>query len=617
MSAPFYFGGFPVNLFVMFRPPAKSWLILGAVIFIFVACESNSAPRTPDSNQSSAQSISNETRLWLLKQARARITGKEIEHQSATQEAKASRRAMLFVTRFVRGQASPPAMGVGDSLVTALKSALESAAGNRPPPVAPDRIQIDILDGNLAPIDKPLQSEQEDLSKLSAAELIAVGAEGIAVESETRVLYVLPSEVIYKSIVGEDADEQKASDLLGHTATYLGLEHEAWRSPGVKLSRFRTVAFVEDYARGKALNLLNACVPVSEISRAQLLKSSRAGGDYLIRAQNRDGSFHYSYNPLEDRASASAYNILRHAGTAISLFDLYAATGDARYVNSARRALGYLKTRYRRARETGGLYVIDNDGKAKLGANGLALVALTKQMEFDPKSSDRESAAQLAAVILAMQRKDGSFESYYQVRGDEPRESVSLYYPGEAILGLVQLYKHNGDKRLLDAARRGAGYLIESQSRMRQLPPDAWLLQALEALHSIEREPRYVIHAMALSEAMINEQYTEADREGFPGAFRPGLPRATPAASRAEGMLAAYRIARLTNDAHASRIVSALKLSARFQLSQQFDRDNSFFLPDAERAAGGFREGLTSMRVRIDFVQHNVSSLLGIAQSIL
>ena len=601
----------------MVRPLVKSWLILVAVVFIFVACENSIAPRTPNNDQSSARSISNETRLWMLKQARARLGGKEIEHQSATQEAKASRRAMLFVTRFVRGQASLPLMGVGDSLVSALKFALESSmTGNRPgksSPPTPDRIQIDILDGSLAPLDKPVQSEQEDQSNLAATELIAVGAEGIAIESENRMFYLLPSEVIYKSIVAGDADEQKASDLLGNAANHLGLAREAWRSSSVKLSRFRTIAFVEDHARQKALSVVNACVPVGEISRARLLKAARAGGDYLIRAQKPDGSFYYSYNPLEDRASERAYNILRHAGTAISLFDLYAATGDSRYVNSARRALGYLKTRYRPARENNSVYVIDNDDKAKLGANGLALVALTKQMELDPKSSDRESAAQLANLILLMQRKDGSFESYYQVRGDEPRESVSLYYPGEAILGLVRLFKHNGDKRLLDAARRGAAYLIESQSHLRQLPPDAWLIQALEALHSIEREPRYGVHAMALAEAMINDQYEESDREGLVGGFRPGLPRSTPAASRAEGMLSAYRVARMTNDTRASRIASALKLSARFQLSQQFDRDNSFFLPDAERAAGGFREGLASMRVRIDFVQHNISSLLGIA----
>jgi hypothetical protein len=601
----------------MVRPSLKTWLIPVALILIFVACERSIARRTPDNNHSPAQSISNETRLWLLKQARARLGGKQIEQQSATHEAKASRRAMVFVTGFTRGQPSPQAIGTGDSLVTALKAALESDRSDKSSqPQAPDRIQIDILDGNLAPLDKPVQSEQDDLSNLTATELIAIGAEGIAIESESRALYVLPSEVIYKSIVAGDADEQKASDLLDRAASYLGFAREAWRSSSVKLSRFRTISFVEDHARSRALNLINACVPVNEINRAQIARAARAGGDYLIRMQKPDGSFHYSYDPLEDRASERAYNILRHAGTAISLFDLYAGTGDSRYLHSARRALVYLKTRYRAVRESNSLYVLDNDGKAKLGANGLALVALTKQMELDPKSSDRESAAQLAGLILAMQRKDGSFESYYAIRGDEPRESVSLYYPGEAILGLVQLYKQNSDKRLLDAARRGAVYLIESQSRMRRLPPDAWLMQALEALSAIEREPRYAIHAIALAEAMIAEQYAEGDREGFAGAFRPGLPRATPAASRAEGMLAAYKLARLTNDARASRIASALKSSARFQLSQQLDRDNSFFLPGAERAAGGFREGLESMRVRIDFVQHNISSLLGIAQSL-
>jgi uncharacterized protein YyaL (SSP411 family) len=401
--------------------------------------------------------------------------------------------------------------------------------------------------------------------------------------------------------------------VLDRAAGYAGLAPDAWRNSSVKLSRFRTASFAEDSTRGRALTVANASVPVGEISRAHLLRAARAGGDYLVRAQKADGSFRYSYNPLRDQANDRAYNIVRHAGAAISLFDLYRATRDARYLDAARRAVTYLKTRFRPARESNAAYVLDNDGKAKLGANGLALVALARQAELDPKSADLGSAARLANLILAMQRKDGSFESYYAIRGDGPRESASLYYPGEAILGLALLRRLSGDNRLLGAARRGAAYLIESQSRMEKLPPDAWLIEALEALHETEREPRYAIHAMALAEAMIADQYAEDDRAGFAGAFRPGLPRATPAASRAEGLLSAYRLARLTNDARASRIAGALKLSARYQLSQQFDADNSFFLPNAERAAGGFREGLTSTRIRIDFVQHNVSSLLGVA----
>ena len=121
--------------------------------------------------------------------------------------------------------------------------------------------------------------------------------------------------------------------------------------------------------------------------------------------QRPDGSFHYYYDAEQDRFEPRRYNIVRHAGAALSLFDLYAATRDSRYLESARRAVRFLTARFRRARGTQGSYVLDFDGKAKLGANGLALVALARQIELDPKRADRGSATKLANLILAMQRK--------------------------------------------------------------------------------------------------------------------------------------------------------------------------------------------------------------------
>ncbi|HXG93190.1 MAG TPA: hypothetical protein VNN73_12620, partial [Blastocatellia bacterium] len=263
----------------------------------------------------------------------------------------------------------------------------------------------------------------------------------------------------------------------------------------------------------------------ANVSRARLYKAARDGGDYLIRMQKEDGSFHYSYDAVRDRVSSRAYNIVRHAGAAFSLLELYETTGEIRYRDSARRAIDYLKTRFRPARKHNSIYVIDNDGKAKLGANGLALVALAKQIELDPKSSDRRSAERVANLILAMQNRDGSFDSYYPIRGDEPRGSVSLYYPGEAILGLVQLYRINHDRRLIGAAQRGADFLIDSERKMSALPPDAWLMQALEALFWIKPERRYAEHAIALAEAMMAEQYAAGAPAHFVGGFGPDEPR--------------------------------------------------------------------------------------------
>lgn len=352
------------------------------------------------------------------------------------------------------------------------------------------------------------------------------------------------------------------------------------------------------------------------VTKARLLASARLGGDYLIRMQKNDGSFQYRYDAEKDEYLYDTYNILRHTGTAQALFQLYETTRDARFLNAANKAILFLKTRFRPAHVKNAIYILDFDGKAKLGANGLALLALTIQLELDSKSANRLDADRLANMIIAQQHKDGSFQSYHPVRGDEPEGNVSLYYPGEAILGLVALYRIENDKRLLAAAERGANYLIESQRRMDALPPDAWLMQALESLNKIKPQKRYVDHAIAIAETMISYQYDEEDSPEYAGGFSPGVPRSTPAASRSEGILAAYRMAKTLNDSRAGKLADALKLSARFQLSQQFTGDEKSTLPNPQRAAGGFRESLEVMRVRIDYIQHNISALLGIADAL-
>ncbi len=354
----------------------------------------------------------------------------------------------------------------------------------------------------------------------------------------------------------------------------------------------------------------------SELNRDRLLEAARSGGDYLIRMQKLDGSFYYFYDAATDHFEPQRYNMVRHAGTALSLLDLYAATHDDRYLASSRRAIVFLKTRFRSTRSGKAMYVLDYDGKAKLGAAGLALAALARQIQLDRKFGDRLSATRLANLILAMQRKDGAFEMRYQLRGDDEQAFDSLYYPGEALLGLIRLFNTNGDQRLLDAARRGAEFLIESQRRMDGLPADAWLMQALGDLYKTGPRRQYAEHAIALAEAMMAEQYDDQDSAEYEGGFGPGSPRATPAASRAEGLVSAYRLAGSIGDARAPAIASALRACAKFQLAQQFTVENSGSLANPARAIGGFREGLTSSRVRIDFVQHNISSLLGIAETL-
>jgi hypothetical protein len=355
--------------------------------------------------------------------------------------------------------------------------------------------------------------------------------------------------------------------------------------------------------------------PAGALDRARLLAAAQSGGEYILRMQQADGSFLYYYDPAKDAAIKARYNIIRHAGAAYALYQLYEATRDPRYLEAARKAMAFLRTQFRPLPAKDAVYVLDFDHKVKLGANGLALIAMVKQLELDPASANLDEARRVANMIVVLQRTDGSFQSDYLTEAGEVAND-SLYYPGEAILGLADLYTLTKDPRLLAAARAAADYLVVSQDKLRELPPDAWLMQALEVLNGIGRNPVYVEHAIAIGETMAAYLYTDSDPAGYAGGVRPGIPRSTPTASRAEGLLAAYRMAREAGDPRAADLARALKASARFQLQQQFPLAGETNFPHPSRAAGGFRESLNDNRIRIDFVQHNVSALLGVAATL-
>jgi hypothetical protein len=45
----------------------------------------------------------------------------------------------------------------------------------------------------------------------------------------------------------------------------------------------------------------------------------------------------------------------------------------------------------------------------------------------------------------------------------------------------------------------------------------------------------------------------------------------------------------------------------------QDDADNGFFLDDPEAVVGGIRGGLDDAEIRIDYVQHHINAMLGLA----
>jgi hypothetical protein len=254
-------------------------------------------------------------------------------------------------------------------------------------------------------------------------------------------------------------------------------------------------------------------------------------------------------------------------------------------------------------------------GYAKLGGNGLAIVAIVKHMEVTGDRSNLPLVRSLGRYIVSLQQPSGEFWPHKQFPGDGTADPhVSIYYPGEALLGLMRLHRLDPSGPWLDTAVRGAHFLIEvrdAELNDDDLPHDHWLLYALNEIYRARPIPLLLNHAMAIARAIVRAQLLDPPYPDWRGGFD-SPPRSTPTASRMEGLVAAYELARDFGTAEdAAAFLTAIDLGVRYTLQHQFRPEMVLYLPNPQRALGGFRRSYTNYEIRIDYVQHAISAILG------
>lgn len=576
----------------------------------------------PPTSVSAHDPVAAHTAGWLLAWARHALAAGTPGQSPGPPPAgaRAPRPTRVFLTAFV-AERVVGVSGAGESLHAAVSEAVRAARPLLAGGPAPRRLQLDVLRDAPTPLPTPGRSDAPaNEAERAAWWRLTSWQDGLLVTRAGRAWWLVPGQLLLMGMGRRRRERTPPTprELARLALERLGLAPEAWRDPNVGLWSFQIDAWVEDATLHRALPLVQGIVPAGHPDRAALLASAAAGGEYLLRAQAADGSFSYALDPWCGTSTSGVVNVVRHAGTAWALFDLAEVTDDRRLLDAAARAVRYLTSWCRPGAEPDLEYIVDTNGKAKLGALGLGLLALSRKLALAPEPGDRERAVRLARQIVALQQPDGAFQSYLRLPGDEPDGKRSLYYPGEAILGLTALARVLGEAWPLEAAHRGATSLIESRRGAAALPPDAWLVQALEALIPLAPGPAqriaYREHALALALAMLADQYRESAPPGFVGAFAPEPIRSARASSRAEGLLAAYRLAAAASDGRAGEIRAGLRRLAPLLLALQYDADNSFFLPEPTVARGGVRGGLDDAEIRIDYVQHHISTMLGLAR---
>ena len=221
---------------------------------------------------------------------------------------------------------------------------------------------------------------------------------------------------------------------------------------------------------------------------------------------------------------------------------------------------------------------------------------------------------------MHMQQVDGSFYTTYSPslggRWDEWR---SLYYPGEAALGLVMLHDADPSSEWGAIALRALLYLARERFEAGKAPDDHWALIATASLFksapelvSAEEREMLMHHALQVCDAFLKKKASSERNPRYLGGFGAEGQTAT-TATAVEGLVAILPYVP-ESDGRYKPIKEAVDSSITFLLSAQVKSGlyegavpaATAHLPKG--ALSSMDDGMGRSEVRIDYVQHALSA---------
>lgn len=381
---------------------------------------------------------------------------------------------------------------------------------------------------------------------------------------------------------------------------------------------------------------LVTCSAVSSREK-QVKEAVDMAADYLMDTVQDDGMFVYRVNMNPEVNVSEKYNMLRHAGTIYSMASYYQREPNEELLSAIEKAGAYLRDESIAPIEDGeGVLAVwsyndvnrsGSPDQVKLGGTGLGLVALMSIEQIEPGFTPLEDLQALGRSIIFMQKEDGSFYSkYVPSQGGLQDEWTSLYYPGEAALGLMMLYENDPSEEWLNAASKVLEYLAISRQGQVNVPADHWALLATAKLLSLDNVDELPVsrdllieHAIQITKVILDDQVLEADDPMYVGGFT-WDGRTTPTATRLEGLQAVLTFLPVDEVELRGQIESAVETGIDFLLASQVmadEFDGQFegaipraidFVSDEAYEADDFNRRATE--VRIDYVQHALSAMI-------
>jgi AMMECR1 domain-containing protein/orotate phosphoribosyltransferase len=357
---------------------------------------------------------------------------------------------------------------------------------------------------------------------------------------------------------------------------------------------------------------------------------------YLLRHQREDGTFRGSYAPFShtfgDELSISR---LAHAGWTLARGGRI--LGDARLARAADRTLAHVLELVE-LDDAGRPWISDGEEPPAIAALAFVLLAIAelparrrraavrRSRGAVPRRAARRSdrsqgpaqlpahapvhaqADALASTLWSCIDPHGRFRTHRDPDDDD--DAAQDYFPGQALLALARAAEtaiHPADDARLHRAFRYYRHRFRYHRSWGQV---SWLMQAFAAWHRVTQDPAHAALVFEIGEVAMASQLDKTG--GFVNELLPDGPGFTTAVFL-EGIAAAVGVAQRVRDAaRLAAFQSSLTRGLRFLDRLIYQPRDALVLPEPSWALGGVRLHERASEVRVDFVQHALSTMLEI-----
>jgi small neutral amino acid transporter SnatA (MarC family) len=354
------------------------------------------------------------------------------------------------------------------------------------------------------------------------------------------------------------------------------------------------------------------------VTAPELRASATEAVDWFVRNQKPDGTWLYHYDAQADHEFDDEYEVVRHAGAVMGLYQA-AGAGIPGALDSADRGLAWAQDHLV---ERDGWTALSYRGRTATGAAALLVAGLAERRDTTGDERYDELLAGLGRFLVAQTEPSGAVLAEYDLRSGGPQPGVhSVYFTGESYWALTRLHLLFPDAAWGEVADRVGDYLATRRDDVEDYwpaVPDHWAAYGLsETVTFPERagdEPLTddeVAYAREQAGSFGAQVRWVSQRCGPWGALAraPHVPRGGGYGVVGEALTGLWRTARVDPrlaDIRRPLAEHALCI-AGLAVDRQVDPTEATTYPDPSRTRGAwFRDGET----RMDDQQHALAALL-------